>query len=159
MAALEGVAGDARWKQLREDGVQFLRRARFGKWGLPPDWVAITRDGRGLSPAEGWPPRFSFDAVRVPLLMAWGGLGAEPAVAAAVRFWTDPAHRAPPAWTDLTTNALSDYPASGGVLAIASYAGAAAGIQTTAVAPVIEAADDYYSAALKMLVTVALTSQ
>ncbi|MCO6418658.1 glycosyl hydrolase family 8 [Siccirubricoccus sp. KC 17139] len=154
-AALERVLPDPRWRQLRSDGLALLRQARFGRWGLPPDWLAIAQPESRLAPAEGWPPRFSFDAVRVPLLLAWAGQAREPAVLAALQFWTDPAHPAPPAWTDLTTNALADYPASGGVRAIAAFvADAAAGRQRPAQVR-IETADDYYSAALKMLVSVA----
>ncbi|WP_149537188.1 glycosyl hydrolase family 8 [Siccirubricoccus phaeus] len=154
-AALESVVPDARWRQLRTDGLALLRTARFGRWGLPPDWLAIARSDYRMTPAEGWPPRFSFDAVRVPLLLAWAGYAREPAALAALQFWTDPAHPAPPAWADLSTNALADYPASGGVRAIAGLIAEAAAGRAYSAPLRIETADDYYSAALKMLVMVA----
>ena len=154
-AALDRITPDPRWRRLNNDGLALLRQARFGKWGLPPDWLAIRRaDGR-LAPAEGWPSRFSFDAVRVPLLLAWAGYGTEPAVIAALRFWTDPAHPVPPAWTDLKTDGLAEYPASGGVRAIAAYIADVVAVGTGTNLPALAAEDDYYSSALKLLTTVA----
>jgi endoglucanase len=154
--ALDRVAPDARWRQLGRDGLAILRAARFGHWGLPPDWLAIGQVDHRMAPAEGWPPRFSFDAVRVPLLLAWAGHADEPAALAALRFWTDPAHAAPPAWTDLSTNALSDYPASGGVRAIGAYVSSAVANSGPFAQLQIVPTDDYYSAALKMLVNLAI---
>lgn len=155
-AVLDRVAPDSRWRQLHADGLALVNAARFGRWGLPPDWLAIAKPDHRMSPAEGWPPRFSFDAVRVPLLMAWAGHAADPAAQAALRFWTDPAHRAPPAWTDLTTNALADYAASGGVRAIAAYVAAAAANRPLPGPFGLAPEDDYYAAALKMLVNMAV---
>jgi len=153
---LDRVVPDARWRQFGTDGLAILRAARFGRWGLPPDWLAIAKPDHRMAPAEGWPPRFSFDAVRVPLLLAWAGHATEPAALAALRFWMDPAHRTPPAWTDLSTNALSAYPASGGVRAVANYVAALAANRAPSDAITLSPEDDYYSAALKMLVVLAV---
>lgn len=156
-AALDRVAPDPRWRRLHKDGLILLRQARFGKWGLPPDWLAIHRaDGR-MAPAEGWPSRFSFDAVRVPLLLAWAGHGTEPAVLGALRFWKDPAHPVPPAWTDLRTDGLAEYPASGGVRAIADFIADVVAARTGTNLPALAPEDDYYSAALKLLTAAART--
>jgi endoglucanase len=150
-AALDQAVPDARWRQLTSDGLRLLREARFGRWGLPPDWLAVSRPEGRLSPAEGWPPRFSYDAVRVPLLLAWGGHRTAPAAQAALRFWQDPEHAAPAAWVDLTTDTRAPYPASGGIRAVAALLRGQAGDASWALAP----QDDYYAAALKMLVLVA----
>ncbi|HXY59912.1 MAG TPA: glycosyl hydrolase family 8, partial [Methylocystis sp.] len=40
---------------------------------LPADWMSL-KDDR-VAPAAGFAPAFSFNAVRVPLYMAWAGLG------------------------------------------------------------------------------------
>jgi endoglucanase len=148
--ALDQVLPDPRWARLTADGLSLLRHARFGRWGLPPDWLAVGRGDGALAPAEGWPPRFSFDAVRVPLLLAWAGRRQEPAAQAALRFWTDPSFAAPPAWADLRTDAVAGYPASGGVAAIASLVAGRPFV--AALAP----SDDYYASALKMLAGVAV---
>ena len=150
-AALDQAAPDPRWRQLASDGLRLLREARFGRWGLAPDWLAVSRPDGRLSPADGWPPRFSYDAVRVPLLLAWGGHRTAPAAQAALRFWTDPEHPLPAAWVDLMTDTRAPYAASGGVWAVAALLSGSAGEAAWALAP----QDDYYAAALKMLVMVA----
>ena len=48
-------------------------RAGMAKWMLPPDWLRVDRARTARSSiAPGWPPRFSWDAIRVPLHVAWG---------------------------------------------------------------------------------------
>jgi endoglucanase len=133
-----------------------LRAARFGRWGLPPDWVAIPQAGDALQPAPGWPRRFSYDAVRVPLYMAWSGLHAEPGVVGPARLWTEAAHRDMPAWVDLISGATSSYPAPSGMvaiarLAIASISGNAAKLPM----PSVSQATEYSSAALTLLARLA----
>ncbi|MFC7553923.1 glycosyl hydrolase family 8 [Pseudoroseomonas wenyumeiae] len=105
---------DPAWLRLVADGVGLLRLARFGRWGLPPDWLTLRRADGALGLAPAWPPRFSYDAMRVPLYMAWAGLGDEPAVRAALAFWSDPGHPHLPAWADLGNNQVSPYPSGEG---------------------------------------------
>jgi endoglucanase len=154
---------DPAWLHVAADGLALLRRARFGRWGLPPDWLALARSDGRLSLPNGYAPRFSYDAVRVPLYLAWSGLTGEPGLTSAAAFWADPGHGHLPAWTDLTNNAVSPYPASGGISAIARLAiraqqggqretaaerpAGTAGRPAVGTAP----APDYYSAALAAL--------
>lgn len=155
---LAAAVPDPAWVRLAGDGLTLLRGARFGRWGLPPDWLAVAKADRRLTLPSNWAPRFSYDAVRVPLYLAWAGLMTEPAVQAAATFWSDPAHRSLPAWTDLSTNATSPYQASPGIASIAAYAAAVAGRPTRAVAsgtPPVDAMPDYYSGALSALVSLA----
>jgi len=107
---------DAAWARLAADGLTLLRQARFGRWQLPPDWLQIGRKDGVLAPAEGWPARFSFDAVRVPLWLAWAGLRSEPALLRAHRFWT--AAAPPPAWVDLENDLPAPYGGSSGIGAL-----------------------------------------
>ncbi|TDH59448.1 endoglucanase [Dankookia rubra] len=111
---------DAAWARLAADGLTLLRLARFGRWQLPPDWLQVARQDAALAPAAGWPARFSFDAVRVPLWLAWAGLWREPALLQAHRFWT--ASAPPPAWVDLETGSTAPYPALPGMVAVARLA-------------------------------------
>ena len=155
---LAAAVPDPAWVRVASDGLTLLRSARFGRWGLPPDWLAVAKADRRLSLPNNWAPRFSYDAVRVPLYLGWAGLTMEPAVQAAASFWGDPAHRGLPAWTDLSTNATSPYEASPGIAAIASYAAAMAGRPTRLVANGGAGGDpmpDYYSGALSALVSLA----
>ncbi|WP_431281462.1 glycosyl hydrolase family 8 [Humitalea sp. 24SJ18S-53] len=151
LRVLAGALPDPRWIPLVADGLALLRAARFGRWGLPPDWLAVSRRDGGLSLPHAWPPRFSYDAVRVPLYLAWAGLGDEPACRAAAAFWSDPRHRELPAWTDLVTDAVSPYAATAGIAAVA-------GLVTRGEVPpgsIVAAADDYYGAALGLLTRMA----
>lgn len=154
--ALAAAVPDPAWLNVAADGVALLRQGRFGRWGLPPDWLLVSRsDGQLALPAD-WPPRFSYDAVRVPLYMAWVGLGTEPGVTGPAEFWNDPGHRHLPAWADLTTNGISPYAASSGIadvarLAVAHRFGGESGLVPRP-APVTP---DYYSAALSLLSTLA----
>ncbi|MFC7473305.1 glycosyl hydrolase family 8 [Dankookia sp. GCM10030260] len=112
---------DAAWARLAADGLTLLRRASFGRWQLPPDWLQVARRDGALAPATGWPARFSFDAVRVPLWLCWAGLRQEPALVRANRFWAASAPP-PPAWVDLQTDSPAPYPASPGVAALVRLA-------------------------------------
>jgi endo-1,4-beta-D-glucanase Y len=154
LRALGAAVPDRRWVDVQADGLDMLEEARFGRWQLTPDWLRVPRAAGRLSPAQGWPARFSFDAVRVPLYLVWSGLVNQPAVGAAVGFWTDPKHRYQPAWTDLTSNDLSPYPASTGMQAVARVVGSAGMLKGAALQPV-RFAHDYYAASLTMLSLVA----
>src|SRR5262249_35071453 len=60
------------WSRLRRDGLALLGKARFGAWGLTTDWVLLRANG-AVAPAANMPPRFGFDAIRIPLYLVWGG--------------------------------------------------------------------------------------
>jgi endoglucanase len=157
LQALAAATGDAVWPRVIEDGIKLLREARYGRWGLPADWVELPRgETAGPSLAEGRPARFSYDAVRVPLHLAWAGFSEEPALDAATRFWVDTSAGAPPAWTDLRTGELSGDVASSGILAIAKMAEASRrGRADTQRLPQVAQARDYYAAALTLLARLA----
>lgn len=149
---------DATWSRLEMDGLALLREARFGPWNLPPDWLELGAETTALRPARNWPQRFSFDAVRIPLNLCWGGSGAHPAVRACADFWTHRGAAAPiPAWTELSTGALAPYPANPGIRAVALLTRAMRdGAVDQAVLPrVAQARNEYYSAALVMLARMA----
>ena len=144
---------DPVWQRVRADGLHLLRSARFGAWGLPADWVSISRMQRRYQISDGWPPRFSYDAVRVPLYLAWSGLRAEPAVESAVRFWS----KAPnaPAWVNLRTNGVSPYRLHHGMAAIRDFVQQPAGSAETGQPRSVAQAANYYDAALTLLVHIA----
>jgi endoglucanase len=152
LAALADAVPDPAWARLQADGLRLLRLARFGCWRLPTDWVEIV-DGavEQVMPAAGWPARFSWDAVRVPLNLAWAGLTDEPAFGAAADFWGDRAEGRPPAWTDVSTNAVAPFAASRGVTAIAELARVSRSAAADPDLPHVGEAEDYFSAALVLL--------
>lgn len=63
------------WRELAEDGLELLLHARTGRTGLVPDWIALA--GGTVRVAEGFRPRSSYDAVRVPLYLVHGRLDPE----------------------------------------------------------------------------------
>lgn len=142
------------WTRLWKDGVDLMREARFGRWGLTPDWVDLNHSS-GPQMAEGWPPRFSFDAIRVPLYMSWVGLSHEPVVQGASDFWNSYAAGSVPAWTDLQTNAGAPYGQNCGIKAVQAFSQAMNQGHATADIPSSVGAQDYYAAALTMLAHVA----
>ncbi|WP_439551052.1 glycosyl hydrolase family 8 [Falsiroseomonas sp.] len=156
--ALSRAVPDRAWQRVMGDGVQMLRGMRYGRWGLPADWVEITRGPGGQArPAAGWPTRFSYDAVRVPLHLAWAGMTDEPAVRAANNFWNDPGFSIRPAWTDLRTGQVAPYAAPSGIHAVAEVTTATGwhrGISRQL--PTVARSPDYYSAALAILSRIAL---
>jgi endoglucanase len=151
-AALRVIAQhlpDPAWSRLERDGLELIRDSRFGMYQLPPDWLELPRDGGRSVMAQGWPKRFSFDAIRIPLNLCWVGLAAEPAVSAAIRFWNSSTPRGMPAWVDLMTNVTPAYAAPPGIVAIARLSEAAqAGQGNAGRLPRVASAPDYYSAVL-----------
>ena len=168
---------DPLWLDLATDGLALLRDSCFGVHGLPADWVAVSQaDGR-VTPAEGWPARFSYDAVRVPLWLSWAGLVDEPGLRGPAAYWAETS-RPPPAWVDLRSAEAAPVPALPGMAAVADLAMRRAGLALAASQPdgasrapqrdgipsaslrdSIPSAslrdENYYSAALSLLVALA----
>ena len=105
--------GDARWAPVLRGGEALLKRARFGAHALPTDWVDVAADG-SMSPAADRPPRFGFDAVRVPLYLAMADRSA--LGDAIARFWRGYGDRPIPAWIDVRTGETAPYPLSEGAM-------------------------------------------
>ena len=149
---LAAVAPSPAWAALRQEGAALILQGRYGRWMLPPDWVQVSRMDGALSIAPGWPPRFSWDAIRVPLHLAWGGVAAMPMLDSFRQYWGAGSVSGPPAWTDLRTGEIAPYAAPAGLRAVATVALRSSA--TTDVAgglPSIAAAKDYYGAGLVIL--------
>jgi len=147
------ATGDAIWRKLAADGAALMARAGQGRWNLPPDWLDLHAVPR---PAAGFPPRFSFDAVRVPLYLAWAGLGDVAAFKPYADFWgrNDP----PPAWVDLTDDSEAEYAVSPGVAAIHEIARARAQGRSIAALDLgaLTQGQGYYSSSLFLLAKLAV---
>lgn len=55
------------WTKLIETGLRIMGYSFFGRFQLPPDWLLLADP----VVAFGEPPKFSYDAIRVPLFLAW----------------------------------------------------------------------------------------
>lgn len=139
------------WRTLQSDGQALLGQMGWGKSHLPSDWVALRADGKML-PAKEWPPRMSFDAIRIPLYLSW----ADPhsALLAPRR----PGCRVTRACKPRrgSTSAPTRWPwyMAGGLLAVRDLT-----LGEPQEAPQIDDKDDYYSASLKLLVWLAKQDQ
>ncbi len=72
-ARLPIVAPELDWAGLSQTGLDLIKATRFGPARLPSDWIS-GRDG-DYKPAEGFPPQFSYNSIRIPLYLAWAGYG------------------------------------------------------------------------------------
>lgn len=137
------------WKQLIDDGKDLLAQMRFGDSDLPVDWVALNADGT-LAPATAWAPRFSYDAIRVPLYLYWY----DPQSLLLVpyqHFWMNFQRAQTPAWIDVLSNAKAPYAMTGGLLAVRDLTMDDSGYLNDQLA----ASEDYYSSSLHLLVWLA----
>lgn len=139
--------GDALWGPLLDQGLELLAAARFGEANLTPDWVELGPSGAPVL-ATGPQSRFGFDAIRIPLHLAWSGRRglARPFA----DYWAGLTARNAviPAWVDLGTGATAPYSLSAGGLAIMRF--------TLGLAPAALGEDrDYYSSALGNLTMLA----
>ncbi len=152
LAELAELDPDPLWGRLTQGGLRLLERARFGAWGLPPDWLALED---GLRPAAGFPARFGYDALRIPLYLCWAGLGEAPVVSRAVRFWDAFGTQAPPAWVDLESGERADHPLSAGARVLAALVRACHQHGRTQGQGAWPQDGDYYSSTLYLLSRVA----
>ncbi|MEI6159476.1 MAG: glycosyl hydrolase family 8 [Roseococcus sp.] len=154
LRALSRAAPDPRWVRLEEDGMALLQEASYGQWRLPPDWLLVQPRRSGpptIAPDQ--PPRFSWDALRIPLNLAWAHSDA-PTLTAAMRFWEDHSHaHSPPAWVDLRTGLTPPYAGHAGIRAV--HALARARLSLPAAKPRVAEATDYYGAALLLQASIA----
>jgi len=148
------LAPSSQWAKLRRDGLELLAEARYGRWGLTPDWLDLDRKGEVGLP-EKYPARFGFEAIRVPLYLIWGGQATEARLASYLDFWNDYGGKPIPAWADLKNNSVAPYAGSTGVQAIVQLA-RNFGQSAPNALPGIGDQDDYYSASLTLLASVAL---
>lgn len=149
LQALAVADPDPAWQALLDSGLSLLDAARFGRWGLPPDWLVLTDP---VAPATGFPPRYGYDAVRIPLYLYWAGLDT-PGRTAPFQALSAFFHGAPflPPWVDLRNDSVSTHDASLGIHAIYLLVDS----KPDASFPLLGGETDYYSASLLLLAKLA----
>lgn len=70
-----GLTPQIAWARIAEDEMKVLALAGENAAGLPPDWVSLS--SRKPKPAEGFPPEFGYNNIRIPLYLMRSGAGAE----------------------------------------------------------------------------------
>ena len=145
------------WERLRRDGVELIEDARFGHWGLAPDWLRIAPSGE-IRPAPDRPARFGYDAVRIPLYLVWAGLGTPERLRVYRGFWQEyRQEKRHPGWASLDGRSVAPYEASNGLRSIGLIVEAAiSGSWSGNVLPGIGSEDDYYSSSLILLSRIAV---
>ena len=68
---LKELAPGHDWEGLEAQGLAVLAKSGFGPLRLPADWQSLA--GPAPVPAKDFPPRFGYDAIRIPLYLAWAG--------------------------------------------------------------------------------------
>jgi endoglucanase len=68
---LQELAPGYDWAELRQSGLKLLRESRFGPLRLPTDWQSVK--AATPSPAQKYPAEFGYNAIRLPLYLAWSG--------------------------------------------------------------------------------------
>ena len=65
------VASEFDWAGLSRNGLRLFEASRTGPARLPTEWTSLSAAPR---PADGFPPNFAHNAIRLPLYIAWAGL-------------------------------------------------------------------------------------
>ena len=155
VAELAEAAPSPVWQRLRDGGLALIEAGRFGPRQLPPDWLAVERRSGDLSCAPGRPARFSYDAIRIPLYVAWARVPASGLIRSLVQFWSSFPDGTLPAWADLTNGGTAPYPASPGMVAVAQLVLSQVAGAPEPAWPAIAESPDYYSSVVTMLARVA----
>lgn len=140
--AFAKLDGQSVWGPVITDSEAITRLSRFGTHRLPSDWIVVSAPDQ-VAPARDKPPRFGYDAIRVPLYAALGGRQAlVPDIAA---YWRAclAANKPIPAWVDVVTGEEANYALSAGGAAVAG--------RLLGTAQPSQLVNDYFAASLQML--------
>ncbi|MFO7594031.1 MAG: glycosyl hydrolase family 8 [Pseudomonadota bacterium] len=137
------------WDDVIASGRWLLHQGRFGVHQLPPDWVVL-EDG-ALRLSDKFPPRYSYNAVRIALHQAWSAHGISSVELIPYEsFWSQAP--SPPAWIDLVDGGTAEFSWNTGMKAIAEFARLRAEPQAGEVVLPLPAKDEgYYSWSLTLL--------
>jgi endo-1,4-beta-D-glucanase Y len=149
LPALRDIAAQTHakaYEDLYSDGKRLLdaiSKANL-KVKVAPDWVEVDAQG-GIAPASEWPARSSYDAIRVPLYEAWDD-PQSPLLSTWRAWFQSYSDAANPAWVNVTTGEVANYPQPDGLKAVRALA-----LGRPMAEPSITSRDDYYNASLKIL--------
>jgi endo-1,4-beta-D-glucanase Y len=151
LARLDALHPDPVWQKLTRSGLDLISAARIGPAGLAPDWLSLAGDDP--RPAEGFAPTFGYDAIRIPLYVAWAGVGRKSTLTSFAALWQDGA--AAPSRIDVTSGKPVEAMADSGYRAIAALLRCARGGDRLPAELQASTVDRYYPTTLRMLVLIA----
>ncbi len=139
------------WQDVRQTGINLLLEGHFGRWGLPADWILL---GNKLTPAPGFPARFGYDAVRIPLYLLWAENETTDLLSPFKGYWEHfRGAKFLSALTDLNDDSIDSYDASYGIRSIAELT-LSHPVLPSARIPALDVTQDYYSSILLLLAKV-----
>lgn len=146
---LDDLAPDRGFAAVADTGLHLAGKARFGPSRLPSDWLSLA--GTAPAPARGFPATFGYDAIRVPLYLAWGGHG----TAGALKPFADAFADAVPAVVDVSSGKALEPLGDSGYRAVAALTRCALGGTPLPAEFREPGVDRYYPSTLRALVLVA----
>jgi endoglucanase len=150
-ARLPLVAPDVDWAGLSRDGLELVKQTRFGPANLPTEWISL--HDREPRPADGFAATFAYNAIRIPLYIAWAGLGQREVYAPFVAVWQK-GGRLP--IIDASSGRPTDWLTERGYASISALtACAATGARFPAEDRRIHSNENYYAVTLNMLASIA----
>ncbi len=152
-ARLPLVAPDIDWLGLSRNGLELVKQTHFGPASLPTEWISL-RDA-APRPADGFPQQFAYNSIRIPLYIAWAGLGQREIYAPFVRIW-EKNHRGALPIVDAATGKPTDWLNEKGYSAIAVLTSCAAnGTPASGGESRVDANENYYAVTLNLLAIIA----
>jgi endo-1,4-beta-D-glucanase Y len=70
---LANLAPEYEWNRVWREGVTLLQQSTSGRVRLPADWISI-QSKLQTKPAEGFPPEFGYNSLRIPLYLLRAGM-------------------------------------------------------------------------------------
>ena len=142
------------WASLMRSGMTLVESARFGTSRLPTEWLSL-REAEPKT-AQGFAPTFSYNAVRIPLYLAWAGLGKDSDYAPYLALWAQRPAAGLPIIDVMDGRSVGTF-GERGYAAIADLAACAAkGIRLPASFGKIQTSENYYPVTLHMMAQVAV---
>lgn len=139
---LQAADGSPVWRALYRDALTLLEQTRFGPRELPADWLLLDDP---VMPWQERPARFGYEAIRVPLFLAWVQKSGHAALRSCAQFMQQPGF---PAWVALDGTEKAGYAAPAGFEAVAHLVRKSVYGQPL---PALAVQGDYYSSALGLL--------
>lgn len=153
MPELARVDPAPEWDELAATGIAMLGYSRFGRWGLPPDWLKL---GELVVPGGNPPQRFGYDAVRIPVHLVWARRDNETLMRPYKAFWSHfEGAKVLPAFTNLGDDSVDTHGGGQGIRAVAQMALEYPQARAERLPPLARG-EAYYSSVLLLLAKLAL---
>jgi endoglucanase len=151
---LSSAASEFDWTALTRSGLQLLERARFGTGKLPVEWLSLREIE--TKPAQGFAATFSYNAIRIPLYLAWAGLGNADDYAPFLSLWAQRPARGLPIVDTADSRQVASLGESGYAAIADLTACAAKGTKLPASFRTVRFSENYYPVTLHLLSQIAV---